>query len=119
MNTISAIVRRLRAAYPSFTLRQALAFLYVCENEGLSLKELSIVSRVNSQTLSPAMKALAEGTPNGALLNLRGDPADRRLMLLYPSGPGRLLRDAIDAEILARRSVRLSPARASQRPAGR
>jgi DNA-binding MarR family transcriptional regulator len=117
MNTLSAIIGLLRAAYPSFTLRQALAFLYVCENEGLSLQELSIVSRVSRQTLSRAMNALAEG-PNGGLLDLRDDPTDRRLMLLYLSEPGRRLRDVIDAEILRRRPVRLSLSLASRRSAG-
>jgi DNA-binding MarR family transcriptional regulator len=116
MNTISAIVRLLRAAYPSFTLRQALAFLYVCENEGLSLQELSIVSRISSQTLSRGMKALEQG-PGGGLIDLRDDPEDRRLMLLYPSEPGRRLRDVIDAEIVARRPVRLSLTLASRRSA--
>jgi DNA-binding MarR family transcriptional regulator len=118
MNTLSASVRLLREAYPGFTLRQALGFLYVCENEGLSLHELSVVSRVRKQTLSRAMKALAEGAPHGVLLEMRTDPADRRLVLLYLTDAGRRLRADIDAEILARRPVRVAPEPERRRMAG-
>jgi DNA-binding MarR family transcriptional regulator len=118
INTLSGAIGRMRKAYPAFTFRQAIAFLYICENEGLTLHELAVVSRLSDQTASRAVKALAEAGLKcpAPLVELREHPADRRLILIHLSLAGAALRHEIDGDLRARRLVE-APATASVRRA--
>jgi DNA-binding MarR family transcriptional regulator len=103
VNSLSAALGLLHDAQPGMNARRALAYLYVCENEGLSLHELAVASRLSDQTASRAVAALAAFAPG--LLEPRQDPRDKRLVVLHLTDEGRRLRDAIDIEIRAARPI--------------
>lgn len=105
MNTLFAAVEAMRGAYPGFTLRQAILFLYVCENEGLSLHELAFISRLSDQTASRGVKILSSEAPEriaAPLLRVQQHPSDRRILNIYLSERGVALKDEISGEISRR-----------------
>jgi DNA-binding MarR family transcriptional regulator len=108
MSTLFAALSAMRSAFPRLTLRQAIVFLYVCENEGLSLHELAFISMLSDQTTSRAVRLLSsDASESGAspLLVLKRDPADRRLLLIHLTAHGNALRLEIDAAISRRRTI--------------
>ncbi len=111
MNSLSAAILLLHGAQRGMTARRALAFLYVCENEGLSLHELAMVSRLSDQTASRAVTAMAP-----QLIAPRPAPGDRRLVVLHLTDEACRLRDAIDAELKAARPIADAPAHVRPAP---
>jgi DNA-binding MarR family transcriptional regulator len=106
-NTLFAAVEAMRAACPKLTLRQAILFLYVCENEGLSLHELAFVSRVGDATTSRGVKMLSSEDPElipAPLLRVRQHPGDKRVVLIYLTEHGEALKGEI-ARAIDRRHV--------------
>jgi DNA-binding MarR family transcriptional regulator len=113
VNTLSTAVEAMRAACPRLTLRQAILFLYACENEGLSMHELAFVSRVSDQTTSRGVRMLASHDPErlpAPLLSLRRHPDDKRVLLISLTARGAALKAQINAAIEARRAVALKSA---------
>lgn len=107
-NTLFAAVAAMRAACPRLTLRQAILFLYVCENEGLSLHELAFVSRVGDATTSRGVKMLSSDDPElipAPLLSVRPHPGDRRIVLIYLTEQGEALKNEIGGAIERRRTI--------------
>lgn len=108
-NTLFVAVDAMRETFPSLTLRQTIAFLYVCENEGLNMRELAYVSKLSVQTVSRAVRGMAEGGPEQAcqpLLRLERHPSDNRLRLIFLSEAGVALKAKISRAIAARRPIR-------------
>jgi DNA-binding MarR family transcriptional regulator len=106
-NTLFAAVEAMRAACPKLTLRQAILFLYVCENEGLSLHELAFVSRVGDATTSRGVKMMSSEDPDlmpTPLLRVQPHPADRRVVLISLTERGEALKAEI-ARAIDRRDV--------------
>jgi len=112
-NTLFQAVGALRNACPRLTLRQAILFLYVCENEGLSLHELAFVSRVGDATTSRGVKMLSTDDPElmpAPLLRVQPHPADRRVILIYLTEQGEALRAAIAGAIDQRQTIAVAAA---------
>lgn len=106
--TLFRAIEAMRAASGRLTLRQAIAFLCVCESEGLSLQELAFVSRLSKQTASLAVKFMAAKDSEhqaAPLLRLERHPSDARLLQVFLDEGGRSLRDEINAAILEPRTV--------------
>lgn len=71
-NTLLACLTLLRRQAPNITVTEMLAFLYVAENAGVRVKELSELMMTTTATASRAARALvSEGDP-GALPPSRG-----------------------------------------------
>lgn len=112
-STLFTAVEAMRAACPRLTLRQAILFLYVCENEGLSLHELAFVSRVGDATTSRGVKMLSSDDPElipAPLLSVRPHPGDRRIVLIYLTEQGEALKGEIAAAIEQRRKIAVTAA---------
>jgi DNA-binding MarR family transcriptional regulator len=108
-NTLLAAVYAMRGAFPALTLRQSIAFLYVCENEGLNMRELAFVSKLSEQAISRGVRGMAEGAPQHAsppLLRLQRHPFDNRLRLVFLSEAGAALRDRVSHAIAGRSPIR-------------
>jgi DNA-binding MarR family transcriptional regulator len=85
----SALVEALelfRDIHPNITMGQMLSFLYICENEGLTILDLAEVSCLYLATASRCARALAEPGSPGAL-----DPA-LGLVELSVGAAGKVLR---------------------------
>lgn len=71
-NTLLACLTLLRRRAPNISVTEMLAFLYVAENSGIRVKELSALMMTTQATASRAARALvSEGDP-GALPPSRG-----------------------------------------------
>jgi DNA-binding MarR family transcriptional regulator len=116
-NSALEVIERLRRAEPGVNLTQALAFLYICENEGLNVSELAQVCRTTRATASRTAHALtaqaAPGSlaPYAGLVEMRPNPAAAHGQLLHLSPAGRRLRDEIDVVIARAQTISASASR--------
>ena len=112
-NTCLQALEEVRSLSQAATLKDVVAFLYVCENEGINLRELAQVCGFTDSTASRTARSLA---PLGAaatlppalgLIELRPDPRDDRGRTLHLTETGRRLRDRIDQLIAEAHPVRV------------
>jgi DNA-binding MarR family transcriptional regulator len=101
-----AALERMRTWRKDIPLNDVVAFLYVCENEGVTLRELAAMTRLDQSTASRAIARLASrrDPASGATMPLvhaceRDD--DGRAWALLLTDTGASLRNDIDA-IIAR-----------------
>ena len=100
-------VEAMRGLHKSLELSNILVFLYVCENEGLSVSELAQVTGYSKGTASRALRALLERDapqslpPGLGLVAFEGNPLDRRGKSIWLTERGVRLRSQIDESILA------------------
>ncbi len=112
-NSVLDAVERVRRAAPQVNLTQVVAFLYVCENEGLNVSELAQVCRTTRATASRTAHALAvKGSagalaPYAGLLELRPNPTAAHGQMIFLSPAGQKLRVEIDGVIA--RAQRILP----------
>ena len=66
-NSLLEGIETLRRVYPEINVNNIVLFLYVCENEGLSLSELSKAAGYNMATTSRALRAMGEEDAPGTL----------------------------------------------------
>lgn len=71
-NTLLACLTLLRKLAPGITVSEMLAFLYVAENGGIRVKELSELMMTTQATASRAARALVSASDPGALPPSRG-----------------------------------------------
>ena len=71
-NTLLACLTLLRRAAPGISVSEMLAFLYVAENGGVRVKELSELMMTTQATASRAARALVSAGDPGALPPSRG-----------------------------------------------
>ena len=77
------------------------AFLQVCENEGLSVKELAYLCGMSEATVSRAVHALRspyhrrDGIAHEGLLQVYEHPEDRRRIMVCLTEDGQALRDSL------------------------
>ena len=108
----------LKALDPRISVNEIVAFLYTCENEGLSVQELAYVAGLTQSTASRSLRALGpKGSewaqaPALGLLEAYLNPDDGRSHVIQLSDQGRELRDRLDAII--RQSVTIAPDRTSR-----
>ncbi len=94
-----------RAISRRITVSEIVAFLYTCENEGLSVQEFAYISGFTQSAASRNLRALGRaGTPWAldpalGLIEPFLSPSDGRSHVLHLSDEGRRLRDRLDAII--------------------
>jgi DNA-binding MarR family transcriptional regulator len=102
-----------RDVNPRASLTEAVAFLYVCENEGLSVQELAFIASMSQSTASRNLRSLGRpdsswsAPPALGLIEPYLHPTDGRSHLLHLTEEGRRLRDRLDDII--RRGVLITP----------
>jgi DNA-binding MarR family transcriptional regulator len=103
-----------RALDARVNLNEIVAFLYTCENEGLSVQELAYVAGLSQSAASRNLRALGPATaawakpPALGLVQPYLRPSDGRSHVLHLTPDGERLRDKLD-EIIARATpIRLS-----------
>jgi DNA-binding MarR family transcriptional regulator len=106
-NSLLESLEIFRKQHPSFTLGMIVTFLYACENEGASVRDLAGLCGLADGTVSRNVRSLAPADEPGALppcaglLTLRDDPHDARLRLVHLTEAGRSLRARLDDIIRA------------------
>ncbi len=120
-DTILEALELLREHEPAIGLTQILAFLYVCENEGLSVQELAFACGFTEATASRAIRSLAEPGAPGALPPRTGwiqtspNPQDGRGRMIGLTAEGRRMVRLLDEVISAARPIALRPGADSSR----
>lgn len=105
-NACLAALEKMIAWRSDILLKDVVAFLYICENEGATLRELAILARLDQSTASRTISRLAGAADRSqrspeALIRpcTRNDDKRARTLLLTPHGIA--LRDDIEG-IIAR-----------------
>lgn len=99
-NTLLAALELMRRSAGRPNLTQVVAFLYVCENEGLNVAQLADLLGLTSATASRAATCLEAAPPEGMgwVASRSGDQlAHARLLFLTASG--RSIRDRLQGLI--------------------
>lgn len=106
-NSLLEALSIVRSLHPAATVNEVIVFLYVCENEGLSVQDLARVAGLHEPTASRAIRTFGPaGSPwgRGAALGLVQafrSPADHRARVLRLTEAGRDLRERLEAVIAA------------------
>jgi DNA-binding MarR family transcriptional regulator len=104
-NTVLAALHLFKALDPRVSVNELMAFLYVCENEGLTVQELALVGRLTQSTASRSLRALGPADSEWSLQPALGlvraylHPNDGRSHVIQLTERGVDLRDRIDALI--------------------
>src|SRR3954469_45762 len=91
-----------RALSARITVGEIVAFLYTCENEGLSVQELAFVAGLSQSAASRNVRALGRPGSTWATAPALGlvepylHPSDGRSHLLHLTEDGEQLRDRLD-----------------------
>lgn len=99
----------MKALDARISVNEIVAFLYVCENEGLSVQELAYVAGLTQSTASRSLRSLGRAGSDWAqppalgLVDAFLNPTDGRSHVVHLSDRGRTLRDKLDEMI--RRAV--------------
>ena len=102
----------LKALDPRISVNEVVAFLYTCENPGLSVQELAYVAELTQSTASRSLRALGPPDSDWSQLPALGlvepflNPSDGRSHVIHLSPRGREVRERLDAII--RRAVTIS-----------
>ncbi|MDE1145336.1 MAG: hypothetical protein PW843_01800 [Azospirillaceae bacterium] len=88
-----AALEAMRSVDEQFSLLEACGFLYICENEGISLRELGMLLRAQPHTVSRIVARLSTGFGNRAsdLVEARTLHHDNRVRTLHLTERGRTL----------------------------
>lgn len=106
-NSCLAGLERLRRACPGLNMSDAIVFLYVCENEGVNLRELEQLAGLCHSTASRAARRMVAAEdpfslePYFGMLCMRAFASDRRAHTIHLSDKGRALAEELDRLILA------------------
>lgn len=112
-------IEAFRAVHPPISIVHILAFLYVCENEGLNVSELADLCQTTCATASRTAHALGRGqktvtgAPVAPLVEIRPNPRNPKSRLIYLTRTGQDLREQLDALIASRVPIRLPIPRAA------
>jgi DNA-binding MarR family transcriptional regulator len=110
-NSVLAALERVRRLSADATLGDIVAFLYVCENEGVNVRELAQLASMTHSTASRTARRLASRDspyalwPFLGLAELRASPHDGRSRTLYLTQPGADLRNTLEALIADARPI--------------
>ena len=108
-DTLLEALLAFKALEPRISVNEILAFLYTCENEGLSVQELAFVARLTQSTASRSLRSLGQPGSDWAqppalgLVDAFLNPNDGRSHVIHVSEQGRELRDRLD--VMIRRGV--------------
>ena len=104
-DTLLEALLALKALEPRISVNEIVAFLYTCENEGLSVQELAHVARLTQSTASRSLRSLGQPgsewtqAPALGLVDAFLNPKDGLSHVIHISDKGRELRDRLDAMI--------------------
>lgn len=99
---------------PRISVNEVIAFLYTCENEGLSVQELAFVAKLTQSTASRSLRALGppdsewSHAPALGLVEAYLNPNDARSHVIHLSARGREMRDRLDGIIRAAVTISVS-----------
>lgn len=102
-NAVLEALEQFRKEADGVRLSTVIAFLYLCENEGLCISELAAASGMTLATASRAARSLAEPDVPGALapaLGLAELRRDGKVHALYLTAAGVALRARLNATIV-------------------
>lgn len=105
-NSVLEALEAARRLAPEVSLNDLLVFLYVCENEGLNMRELGHLTAMSDPLVSRTARGLAAREAVGSLapalgwLEVRVNPRDRRGRTLHLTELGIELRGKLEACIL-------------------
>jgi len=103
-NAVLQAIELLRRLHPAINISQVRAFLYICENEGLSVSELAELLAMTRATGSRVVHSIG-GDPPGAcggrltLVDIAPSERGEPLKSIRLTAAGRRIRDRIDAII--------------------
>jgi DNA-binding MarR family transcriptional regulator len=95
----------LKALDPRISVNEIVAFLYTCENEGLSVQELAFVAGLTQSTASRSLRSLGRSGSDWAqppalgLVDAFLNPHDGRSHVIHLTDQGRDLRERLDKMI--------------------
>jgi DNA-binding MarR family transcriptional regulator len=101
-NSLLEAILALKARDPRISVSEIVAFLYVCENEGLSVQELAFVGGLTQSTASRSLRSLGRAdspwsqAPALGLVEAYLNPNDGRSHVVHLTEEGRALRDRLD-----------------------
>jgi DNA-binding MarR family transcriptional regulator len=104
-NSCLAAIEHMRRQHGDIRLTDAIAFLYVCENEGMNVRELAQLAGLTPSSASRAARRLATReapralAPFLGLIELDRQSTDRRGRTLTLTANGRQLRQEMDSLI--------------------
>ncbi|HVI32067.1 MarR family winged helix-turn-helix transcriptional regulator [Phenylobacterium sp.] len=104
-NAILQAIHLFKGLDARVSVNEVIAFLYVCENEGLTVQDLADVAGLTQSTASRSLRALGpEGSewsqaPALGLVEAFLNPADARSHVIHLTDRGRDLRRRLDAVI--------------------
>lgn len=104
-DTILAGLESFRGVDPGITVTGIVTFLYVCENEGISMTELASIAGLRTATASRAVRALgvpgARGSlpPSLGLVDVRNFGPHLNSKTLFLTDAGRDLKDRLNGLI--------------------
>jgi DNA-binding MarR family transcriptional regulator len=99
----------MKALDARISVNEIVAFLYTCENEGLSVQELAYVAGLTQSTASRSLRSLGRPGSDWAqapaldLVDAYLNPTDGRSHVVHLTDKGRAMRDRLDDMI--RRAV--------------
>jgi len=96
---------------PEVSLKAACAFLYVAENEGLSISELAYLLRTSASTATRVVAQLASPSPEEPepLLEVRPWPGDGRVRTVHLGARGRELLEQVNSSIREAQPIQAHP----------
>jgi hypothetical protein len=118
-DTILAALEAFREENLPRSLSALMLFLYICENEGLTVSELAFVSRTPVAMAARIVKMLAGETPDAlltpdcAIFEYRTSAKDKRLKFVYLAQRGRLICDRLERLIEDAAPIRTRKAEAA------
>jgi DNA-binding MarR family transcriptional regulator len=106
-NSCLAVLEQMRSIGVDITLTETICFLYICENEGINVRELAQLSGLTPSSASRAARRLTTAdapfalAPALGLIELSTQPTDRRGKILNLTPEGKRLRESVDELIAA------------------
>jgi DNA-binding MarR family transcriptional regulator len=114
-NSFLQLLEHFRELHPGLVVADLVAFLYICENEGLNITELAQLGRFTGATASRRARALAgpdtpsPRPPSLGLVEIYEGGDDARARQIFLTDKGRAAREAI-SEMITRAIPLAEPA---------
>ena len=104
-NTVLAAMHLFKTLDPRVSVNEIMAFLYVCENEGLTVQDLAVVGHLTQSTASRSLRALGPADSEWSLEPALGlvraylHPSDARSHVIQLTELGLDMRERLDGLI--------------------
>jgi len=107
LNALLATIGAFRQRHCDISLTNIVAFLHVCENEGVTVKELAYLCGASEASISRSLQALRlpaasrDGIVHHGLVQVFQHPDDGRRRVVYLTEDGCELRNVVDRTLSA------------------